>query len=483
MRYSDIAFRCLLTTVACLSLLLLSTCGKDSPTKPQAPEPPAPPPPPPASVATRIVISPSSAIFDAVGRTVLLNANVLDQNNTPIVNAVVTWSSSNPAVVTVNARGLVKAERNGTAQVSARSGNVAATVTITVSQRASRVDIEPSSPGKMSIGQTLQITATVLDSNLQPIVEAPVTWSSSDETIATVSSQGLLTAVGIGTAEIRARSGSAGVITRVTVEEDANRDRDALVALYRATNGEAWTNNSDWLSSRPLDWWHGVSVNSSGRVTELHLLANQLSGSIPPELANLDSLRVLVLGKNRELTGPLPPELIQTELGQLDMSSTDLCIPSTSAFMQWRSGILLKEGTLYCGSNALTALYKATDGAAWVNDENWLTDLPLYEWYGVSVDADGRVQALDLSDNNMSGSLPAALGNLDRLASLDFSFNEGLAGWLLPAHTVLVDLERLILEGTRVCGPLIPVVQVNGSTGYRTGPLPGAMRPARITSR
>ena len=352
-----------------LALIPLTTCGKDSPTKPQAPEPSSPPPPPPAPVATRIAVSPESATFDAIGRTVQLNARVLDQNSSPIVNAVVSWTSSNPAVATVNTRGLVKAEKNGTAEVSARSGNATATVTITVSQRASRVDIEPSRPEKLSIGQTLQITATVLDSNLQPIIEAPVTWSSGDETVATVSPQGLLTAVGIGTAEIRAQSGSAGVITRVTVEEDANRDRDALVALYRATNGEAWTNNTDWLSSRPLDWWHGVSVNRSGRVTELHLLANQLSGSIPPELANLDSLRVLVLGNNRTLTGPFPPEFIQTELGQLDMSSTGLCIPNTSAFMQWRSGILLKEGTVYCGSNALTALYNATDGVAWRSDK------------------------------------------------------------------------------------------------------------------
>lgn len=341
--YMHIRFLRAMGILMLLALIPLTTCGKDSPSKPQAPEPPGPPPPPPASVATRIVISPSSATFDAVGRTVQLNAQVLDQNNAPIVNTVVTWTSSNPAVATVNTRGLVKAEKNGTAQVAARSGNVAATVTVTVSQRTSRVDIEPSRPEKLSIGQTLQFTATVLDPNLQPIIEAPVTWSSSDETVATVSPQGLLTAVGIGTAEIGAQSGSAGVITRVTVEEDANRDRDALVAFYRATNGEAWTNNSDWLSSRPLDWWHGVSVNSTGRVTELHLLANQLSGSIPPELANLDSLRVLVLGNNRELTGPLPPGLIQTELGRLDMSSTGLCIPNTSAFMLWRSGILLKE--------------------------------------------------------------------------------------------------------------------------------------------
>ena len=59
----------------------------------------------------------------------------------------------------------------------------------------------------------------------------------------------------------------------------------------------------------------------------------------------------------------------------------------------------------------------------------------------------------------MTGTLPAALGTLNRLESLDLSFNEGLAGPLPPTLTVLVNLERLILEGTRMCGPLIPVFQ------------------------
>ena len=46
---------------------------------------------------------------------------------------------------------------------------------------------------------------------------------------------------------------------------------------------------------------------------------------------------------------------------------------------------------------ALEALYNATDGPNWVNNDNWLTDAPLGEWYGVDTDASGRVVRLDLS--------------------------------------------------------------------------------------
>ena len=46
---------------------------------------------------------------------------------------------------------------------------------------------------------------------------------------------------------------------------------------------------------------------------------------------------------------------------------------------------------------ALVALYESTDGPNWVNSENWLTDAPLGEWYGVDTDRSGRVRRLDLS--------------------------------------------------------------------------------------
>ena len=71
-------------------------------------------------------------------------------------------------------------------------------------------------------------------------------------------------------------------------------DKEALIALYNATDGPNWANNENWLSDEPLDAWHGVSV-SDGRVTELDLEGNQLTGTIPSELGNLASLTRLHL--------------------------------------------------------------------------------------------------------------------------------------------------------------------------------------------
>ncbi len=88
----------------------------------------------------------------------------------------------------------------------------------------------------------------------------------------------------------------------------AETDREALVALYNATGGENWNESNNWLSDAPLGEWYGVITNDDGRVTELRLYDNGLSGEIPPELGSLSNLTRLRLGNN-ELIGEIPAEL------------------------------------------------------------------------------------------------------------------------------------------------------------------------------
>ena len=91
---------------------------------------------------------------------------------------------------------------------------------------------------------------------------------------------------------------------------------------------------------------------------------------------------------------------------------------------------------------ALMALYNATDGPNWVNAENWLSDRPLGDWYGVDTNDSGRIVSLDLRGewdseaglpipHGLSGSIPPELGGLANLANLDLG-NNNLTGPIPP---------------------------------------------------
>ena len=110
----------------------------------------------------------------------------------------------------------------------------------------------------------------------------------------------------------------------------AETDREALVALYNATDGENWDGSDNWLSDAPLGEWEGVTTTNDGRVTELRRFGNELSGEIPAELGSLSNLAELSLGGN-ELSGEIPAELGSlSNLAKLDISYNDLsgCVPS-----------------------------------------------------------------------------------------------------------------------------------------------------------
>ena len=68
--------------------------------------------------------------------------------------------------------------------------------------------------------------------------------------------------------------------------------------------------------------------------------------------------------------------------------------------------------------DALEALYQDTDGDNWTNNRNWLSNAPLDSWHGVTTDRNGRVVELDLSENELNGTIPSELGSLTNLESV-----------------------------------------------------------------
>ena len=96
--------------------------------------------------------------------------------------------------------------------------------------------------------------------------------------------------------------------------------------------------------------WHGVITDSDGRVTELELSFNQLTGEIPAELGSLPSLQSLWLQGN-QLTGEIPAELGSlTNLTELQLRSNQLtgCIPE--GLRNIRRNDFGQLGLPFCGS-------------------------------------------------------------------------------------------------------------------------------------
>lgn len=131
-------------------------------------------------------------------------------------------------------------------------------------------------------------------------------------------------------------------------EAACSDDRAVLVALYEATDGANWTNNTHWLSDAPLNEWYGVTTDDDGRVVSLDLRENWLSGALPSSLGDLTHLQELDLSNN-DFSGSLPFSLINlTHLQRLYLDNTQLCAPLDADFETWLQGIENKRGVVDC---------------------------------------------------------------------------------------------------------------------------------------
>ena len=145
-----------------------------------------------------------------VAETVTLKATV---NPDDATDKTVTWSSSDETIAIVS-NGVVIAKKIGKTVVIAQAGNKTATCQVTVlATEVTSVTLDKTT-ASLRAGETITLTATV---NPSDATDKTVTWSSSDQTVATVSN-GVVTAKKVGTATITAKAGSKTATCKITVE-------------------------------------------------------------------------------------------------------------------------------------------------------------------------------------------------------------------------------------------------------------------------
>ena len=253
-----------------LALIGLTSCSKLHTSNPTAPSP----------VASVTLNLPSATI--EIGDTGQRTATPEAATNHPLSGLSVTWSSDHPEIATVSSAGVVAAVAAGTANITATcEGRTASTVIQVSAVRVASVTVTPPT-ASITVGGTVQLTATATDSRGNPLTGRIVRWSSADASVATVDGTGLVTGVGAGgpvtiTARIAKKSGTSAItvttvplvpVASVTVSPASASVMAGSTVQLTATPKDA-SNNP--LTGRVVTWSSAntalATVNGSGLVT------------------------------------------------------------------------------------------------------------------------------------------------------------------------------------------------------------------------
>ncbi len=243
------------------------------------------------------------------------------------------------------------------------------------------------------------------------------------------------------------------VLLSYRIEQQTNHDyqltieREALIAIYNALDGDHWTNKDNWCSDKPLSEWYGITTNTAGNVYSIDLYDNNLSGQIPKEIGKLSYLTFLRF-RNDEIKGYIPIELFQLSKlvdltlcglyfddGTIPMeinnlaSLQDLQISSLNGEIIFPSSLegLKNLRNLFLGYH-INEIQQPS-----IKSLSFLKDLKNLDWLDINYlkvsipECIGELNNLSrlcisncIIENN---SIPTTIGNLQNLKVLDLSFN------------------------------------------------------------
>jgi uncharacterized protein YjdB len=234
-----------------------------------------------APTISSIVVTPDGLTLGiGIGQQYTATAIYSDGSTQDLVSGV-TWSSSATGVTTINGSGLATTVGAGTATITAKVGSFTDTTLLTVvAANLVSISVTPT-PASIAVGTDQQFSAIGSFNDGSTQLLTSVTWSSSSSSVATINSAGLATAVGTGTANITATSGSVSgtaaltvtgaTVTSVVVKPANSNMPVGTTKQFTATasfsdgSSENVTASVLWGSSKP-----GVaSINNQGMVSSV----------------------------------------------------------------------------------------------------------------------------------------------------------------------------------------------------------------------
>ncbi len=359
------------------------------------------------------VTSPGSAL--AIGDSMQFTATVFDRNGHPVGGLTVAWSSSDPAVATVDEAGLVTGIAEGSVDISAATNG-----------------LDPASK-TLAVQGEADLTRGALTA-LYESTGGP-NWTRNENWL---SDAPLADWHGVST-------DAEGRVTQVALV--ANGLRGAIPPQI----GNLRALERLWLYSNDLSGEIPAELGNLQRLEYLGLSSNGLSGPIPPELGRLTQLTTLWLNFN-DLSGPIPPELGNlASLGAAWLYNNRLSGPIPPEI-----GKLPSLTDLQFHANDLSGPIPGELG-----DLTGLTKLYLYQnRLGGAIPAElgklANLTELQLHENLLRGPIPPELGRLTKLTKLYLNDNAGLSGLLPLELAELGSLSDLLLEATALCAPNDP---------------------------
>ena len=274
-----------------------------------------------------------------VGQTVTLTATVQPEDAT---DKTVTWSSSNEAVATVDAEGKVTAMALGEAVITATCGDVSATCAVTVVPTPAESVTLNQITASLRVGQTVTLTATVMP---EDATDKTVTWTSSNEAIATVDAEGKVTAMALGEAAITATCGDVSATCAVTVVatsvESVTLDYESIELRLGETFVLTATVMPDDATDKTVTWTSSdtgvITVDENGQITAVGMKDSGATVTATAVNGVSASCHVTVLAP-LATSIELDQTMISATVGdEVQLTATILPAEASNQAIEWRS--------------------------------------------------------------------------------------------------------------------------------------------------
>lgn len=262
-------------------------------------------------------------------------------------------------------------------------------------------------------------------------------------------------------------------------------ERDVVVLFFQQMQGSFWISRRNWcVPGKPLSEWEGLLLEKDEqnreRIVAIDLVEHGLRGNVPVEICLLQMLKSFHLGGNF-ITGRLPERLsnflrqkkVETDM-LLTISPVGSPIPAlpppqtissrrvppppplltSSVKSQSNGNESATDALMSRQRQILLELFHNLQGTSWRNKDNWCSDRPISEWYGIKVSAStGHVVEINLGSNNLRGILPVSLSSFKRLQILDFRLNQ-IHGVIPNSLGQCSLLQKLYLQSNKLVGSI-----------------------------